>query len=75
MAKDTHVGRNYLKNRSIDVGDVRGHKPIANLIADIVSDNKQIGFSVNRIIVDEIERNGKYPYGSNSHEGTKTDRI
>jgi len=58
----------------IVVGDVKGHKPLANLLADIVTNNEEIGFSVKRIIIDEIKRNRKYPYGSNYHH-VKTDRI
>lgn len=58
----------------IVVGDVRGHKPLANLLADMVSNNEEIGFSVQRIIIDKIERNRRYLYGNNSHH-VKTDRI
>jgi len=68
---------NLLKPNSrcfIVVGDVKGHKPIANLLADMVTNNEEIGFSVKRIIIDEIKRNRKYPYGNNAHN-VKTDRI
>ena len=58
----------------IVVGDVKGHKPLAKLLADVVSNNEEIGFSVKRIIIDEIKRNRRYLYGSNSQH-IKTDRI
>lgn len=57
------------------VGDVKGHKPIANLLADMITSSKDIDFSVHRIIVDDIKRNTKYLYGNNSHRGINTDRI
>jgi hypothetical protein len=67
-----------LENNSrcfIVVGDVRGHKPTAYLVASMIKESEDIGFEVNRIINDTIDRKRKYPYGDNSHIGIQKDRI
>lgn len=59
----------------IIVGDVKGHEPTANLIADLVERSDEIGFRVARIITDQIAKKRKYPYGNNSYIGIIKDRI
>jgi len=59
----------------IVVGDVKGHTPIAYLLADFIEEKLDIGFRVRRIIKDDIDRNRKYLYGDNDHTGISTDRI
>lgn len=74
------LGRMYalLENDSrcfIVVGDVRGHKSTAFLVATMIKESKDIGFEIYRIINDTIDRRRKYLYGDNSHIGIQRDRI
>jgi len=59
----------------IVVGDVKGYEPTASLIADLVEESDEIGFRIDRIIIDRIDKKQKYLYGSNSHTGIIKDRI
>jgi len=59
----------------IVVGDVKGHKPTAYLIASLIEKSMAIGFRVYRIINDAIDQKHKYLYGDNSHTGIQKDRI
>jgi len=59
----------------IVIGDVKGHRPTAYLIADLVEKSMDIGFKVHRIINDAIDQRCKYLYGDNSHIGIQKDRI
>lgn len=57
------------------VGDVKGHKPTAYLVKDLLEKPGDIGFEVHRIINDAIDHRLKYLYGDNSHTGILKDRI
>jgi len=57
------------------VGDVKGHRPTAYLIADLVNGSSNIGFKVNQIVNDTIDRRRRYPYGNNHHTGILMERI
>lgn len=57
------------------VGDVKGHRPLAYILADMIDDSKNLDFTIHRIIVDKVKANNKYPYGRNSNYGIGTDRI
>jgi len=59
----------------IVVGDVKGHTPIAYLLADLIEKNLDVGFTVRRIIKDDIDHNRKYLYGDNDRTGISADRI
>ena len=69
---------NLLKENSrcfVVVGDVKGHRPLANLLADMITSANELDYVVHRIILDSVKPSRKYPYGDNNHRGISTDRI
>ena len=78
MEKSLRNMFNLLKENSrcfIIVGDVKGHVPTANLLASLIENSSDLGFSISRVIVDSIRPTSRYLFGRNSHVGVKTDRI